>query len=516
MTDVLCSALKRVSEKIRDFFRDKRSRIAFITTALCSVVAYLYYITNLISNNDMMACTPYGGGTTLSSGRWALLLLTRLVDCLWGGHYNVPAFNVFLALAEIAVATALLIRLLDLKRPISCVCLTAITVTIPVLGSTMFFSYSVHYYALSIALMVVSAWLLKKNGWLPFLTAIAMGAFSLGIYQAYLPFLAVLLLLSLIRQALDPAQQPKDLFSTALKYLVALVAAYGCYYLILKGILAISGRELSGYQSIDSMGAFHLPGLWIAVKDFFLLPFRHPYFGFNATSLIGMGILCCFLVCLLSILFSKKINKINFLWLLCFLLCYPLAANATHFLAANSTLYTRMLLGLIGVYYLPLVLVEHISFSKDSVKSLLSAFLAGVILLCSANYAWQSNGNYMSVAYSNRKAENYFNSMFTRIRSTEGFRQELPIVYIGRTIDEDALVDNWILPPFSYTGRMGALGQLNQYSRDAIILNYLGYSWRAITPQEAETHADLIQEMPCYPDDGSICITDSLILIRLE
>ncbi len=507
---------KKLLPQLRSFLCDKRSRSAFITAALCSVAAYLYYMTNLISNNDMIACTPYGGGTTLTSGRWALMLLTKLMDRLWGGHYNVPTFNVLLALGEMALTSALLIRCLDLKRTVSCVCLTAVTMTIPAFASAVFFSYSIQYYGLAIALMAVSGWLLGKKGLLPFLAAVGAGAVSLGIYQAYLPFLATLLLLCLIRQCKDPNLPTKEILKNGCKYALALIAAYGTYYLILRVILALSGSSLSGYQSIDTMGNLYFPGLWTAWKEFFLLPFRQPYFGFNATTVISIGILCCYLVSLLCLLFSRRSTWSRGLLTALFLLCLPFAANATHFLAADSVQYTRMFLGLIGIFYLPIVLTEHTDFSKEKLRPLLSATLAAVLLLCSANYAWQSNGNYMSVAYSNRKAENYFNSMFTRIRSTEGFRQELPIVHIGSRISEEAMKDNWILPPFAYTARMGALSQLNQYSRDQIILNYLGYSWRPITPQEADANAALIRDMTCYPDAGSILITEDLILVKLE
>ncbi len=507
---------KQLLHRISGFFRDRRSRLCFVTAAVCAVAAYLYYITNLISNNDMIACTPYGPGESIRSGRWALYLLTELLDRLWGGHYNVPAFNVLVALVEMAIGAALLVRVLELKRPLSCVCLTAITLTIPAFGSAVFFSYSIQYYALAILLVIGSVWLLKQKGKAAFFAGVAAGAFSIGIYQAYLPFFAVLMLLVLIQSSLQQEQKPKALFWEAVKYGAALILSYLCYYLILHALLAVLHLELSTYQGIDTMGQIRLSGLWTAIKDYVLLPFTKPYFGFNATPLIGIGLLCCFLISLLCLLFTKGLSRGNVLWLLCFLLALPLAANATHYLAGGSVLYTRMTLGLIAIYYLPILLAEYVPFRKPGVKPLLSAALAVILLLCSANYAWQSNGNYMSVAYSNRKAENYFNSMFTRIRSTEGYRQDLPIVYIGRQIGEQGIYDNWIVEPFAYTARIGAWGQLNQYSREAIILNYLGYQWRQITPEEEAENAELIQQMSCYPNDDSIRITEKMILVRLE
>ncbi len=503
-------------QRLCGFLTAPQSKTAFLTTGVCSVLAYLYYLGNLISNNDMISVTPYGGGASITSGRWGLLLLTQAVDRLWGGHYNVPAFNILLALCLVALCSALLVRVLELRKPSLCIALSAITATAPALGSTMFFAYSVQYYTLAILLTVVAVYCLKKKGFLPFCTAVLCGCFSLGIYQAYLPFFAVLLLLDLIRRSLQSENTAKALLLQGCKYLLALVLSYVAYSLVLKLLLALMGQELSGYQGINTMGTVHLSGILRAVKDVLLLPVRKGYYGFNSTPVICFGIGVCYLCSMGMIVSGKKLPLWNALLLGIFLILLGVAINSTHILAGDSVLYTRMTLGLIGIFYLPLVLAEHPDFRREGLRRLFAPVLVAVLLLCSANYAWQSNGNYMSVEYSNRKAENYFASMFTRIRSVEGYKDELPIVYVGQNIQDSAYVDNWLDTPFTYTGRMGAKAQLNQYSRDNFIRNYLGFEWRRITPEEEATYTDLISQMPAYPDTGSITVTPTMILVRLE
>ena len=179
-------------------------------------------------------------------------------------------------------------------------------------------------------------------------------------------------------------------------------------------------------------------------------------------------------------------------------------------------LYTRMTLGLIGIFYLPVLLLDQVAFRKVSLKSALVGLLVFSFLLCSANYAWQSNGNYLFVQYSNDKAENFYVTMFTRIRSAEGYNDELPIVYVGQNITDHGIVENWGVPPFKYTAVLGIKSQLNQYSRDMFIGNYLGYYWRQITEDESQKYADVIASLQCYPDDGSIVVTEDMVIIRLE
>ena len=503
-------------QRLRSFLTATESKTAFLITGLCSIFAYLYYLCNLIRLYDMISTTPYGIGASITSGRWGLLLLSEAVDRLWGGHYNVPAFNILIALCLVALSSALLIRVLGLKKRSLCIALSAVTATIPALGSTMFFAYSVQYYTLAILLTVVAVYCLKQKGFLPFCTAVLCGCFSLGIYQAYLPFFATLLLLDLIRRSLQSENTAKSLLGQACKYLLALILSYVAYSLVLKLLLAVLGQELSGYQGINTMGTIHLSGILTAVKDVLLLPVRKGYYGFNSTPVICFGIGVCYLCSVGMVASGKKLPLWNYVLLGIFLLCFLVTINSTHILAGDSVLYTRMTLGLIGIFYLPLVLVQQLSFRKEAMKKVFATVLVGVLLLCSANYAWQSNGNYMSVEYSNRKAENYFASLFTRIRSAEGYKDELPVVYVGQNIQDSAYVDNWLNTPFTYTGRMGAKAQLNQYSRDNFIRNYLGFQWRKITPEEEATYADLISQMPAYPDDGSITVTPTMVLVRLE
>ena len=512
----MAKQLQLYRNRLLSFLKDKRSKIAFLTVGICSIFAYLYYITNLISNNDMISCTPLGIGESIRSGRWGLFLLSEAVDRLWGGHYNVPAFNVMLALILTSLSAALLIRVLELRKTSLCVCLSALTATVPALASTMFFAYSVQYYTLAILLTVTAAWLVGKKGLPSYLGAVACGCFSLSIYQAYLPFFGVLLLLGLILRCYRQEESPKALLLNAFKYLSVLILSYLCYSLILKLLLRVLGLSLSDYQGINTMGTVHLSGIARALKDVLLLPLRPGYYGFNATVVICLGIGLSYLCVAVTLLWGKRLPLGKGLLLGLFLLCLLVCVNATHILAGDSVLYTRMTLGLVGIFFLPLVLLEHVPFRKEDRKALASGILVTVLLLCCANYAWQSNGNYLSVEYSNRKAENYFSSMFTRIRSAEGYKQELPIVYVGQTISDKAYVDNWILPPFTYTGRMGAKAQLNQYSRNNFIRNYLGLEWRKITEAEAQKYADLIGDLECYPNDHSIAVTEDFVLIRLE
>lgn len=499
---------------IRSFLRSRESRACYLATAIFGTLSYLYLFVNNISNNDMIACLPKGYGTGVTSGRWLLHLLGTVVDRIWG-TYNVPIFNGLLALLLLALTSALLVRVLEVRRRSVCFAVAAVNAAASPIASTMFFQFTVHYFVLALLCVVAAAYLLKRPSIVAFLGAAVLGACSLGIYQAYFPFFAVLLLLTVLISSLDAEKSTKAVIFHGLRCLAALILSYLLYRLLLQVCLTVLGAQLSNYQGMSSMGSLSLRRIPQAYAEFFLLPVRE-FAGFNSTAFLRLMLLLLMAASALLLLLFLRGKATRVLLSLLIVLLLPLAANAFLFLAAQSTIYTRMCMGLMAVYYLPVVLAEHLPIRKGKAKRAAALALAAVLLLTSVNYAWQSNGNYQMVFYSNRKAENYFTTLFTRIKSLEGYREEMPVVFVGEKFSDLSYQDNWLNTPFLYRGRTGAVAQLNQYSRGQFVANYLGYSFRSITEAEATRYADEIDAMACYPDDGSLQIVDGMVLVRLE
>lgn len=500
--------------RLKRFLCSPDSRSCYWATGIFGILSYLYLFVNNISNNDMIACLPQGYGTGISSGRWLLHLLGALTDRVWGA-YNVPLFNGLLALILLALTSALLVRLLGLKSKRLCFCVAAVTASAAPIASTMFFQFTVHYFALALFMTVAAAYLLRRSGLLAFLGAAVLAACSLGIYQAYFPFFAVLLLLSLLASCLDRSLPVKGILWQALRSLGVLILSYLLYRLALLVCLRALGEQLSDYQGIGSMGSFSLKNIPVAYLEFFLLPVRE-FAGFNATVFLRAVLLCLMLLSLVMLVCFLRRNRSHLLLALLSLLLIPLASHAFLILTPDSTIYTRMCMGLMSVFYLPAVLAQHLQTDKLQIKRALQGAICLLLILSALNYGWQSNGNYQYVYYSNRKAENYFATLYTRAKSLDGYRADMEVVLVGETFSDESYQDNWLTTPFLYRGRTGAVAQLNQYSRAQFVANYLGYSLRSATDEETARYAQIIAQMPCYPDSSSLQIADDLILIRLE
>ena len=219
----------------------------------------------------------------------------------------------------------------------------------------------------------------------------------------------------------------------------------------------------------------------------------------------------------LSLILFWRERKVGKILLGCaFLLLLPAAANAITLLSGNSVLYTRMCFGLIAVFYLPILLLERLSFRKPLRRNLALAAVTLLVLSSAANYAWQSNGNYQAVYYANRKAENYFTTMFTRIRSLEGYRDDMDIKLVGQTITDEKFYDNYYVTPFHYGARTEAADQINEYSRLSFLANYHGISIHYASESDFIRYAAEFSAMPSYPDSGCMQIIDDTVFVVLE
>lgn len=103
--------------------------------------------------------------------------------------------------------------------------------------------------ALFLAILAVLFTKKQKKGWLAGAVCLA---FSMGIYQAYLPF-AILLCVYVILLFFMEEKGWKTKAFYVLRYLGMGVAGAALYYVILQILLKLQGKVLDTYQGINSM-----------------------------------------------------------------------------------------------------------------------------------------------------------------------------------------------------------------------------------------------------------------------
>ncbi len=507
---------------------DRRTifKYTFISSCLTGFICYLYFMANNLDNYDSIVNKPSGYGSGVSSGRWFLSVLGIIFDKIW--HYNSSYFNCILAIILLGFINVLLVHIFRIRNKCICILLSAITIVFPPIADTMFFAFTIHYYMLAILLGLAGAYFVQNINtvnsiFIKIFLIILSGtlyACSLGIYQAYYPFIAVVLVLSLVRNCLEKEEDWRGILEKAVYYFISLLSGYVIYRIVLTLCLYVFKKELTDYKGINNMGNIDLkqfPELLYNTYSSYLMLFKEDFISINA-NLIAKVIIFLIFICVIFLLFFawRNCGKLKFAELCILIAILPLASNSIIIMVPESDIRTMMSLGTISIFYLPLIFVEKTSFEKINIKKNISGnIFTFVFILAILNYTWLSNVNYNALYYANKKTENYFGRLYCRIESVEDYNENMPVIFIGKTITDAAYNENWTGIQY-YGGNYISKEQINLYSRKSFVLNYLGRDYLDITEEQYQQYKDEIDKMAKYPNDKSIKVIDGSVFVKLE
>ena len=272
------------------------------------------------------------------------------------------------------------------------------------------------------------------------------------------------------------------------------------------------------------MAEFTLTSLLASIIEAVKLFFIHPFDGFCSLAPTPiLQILYPFFSLLLIIavvvalrMKKKPLSHIGSAVLL--LLLFPPAVNFIVVMCPESDIYTLMAYGFVLVPCAPLLLYEcwHDERISARLRTIYKRILATASAVMIASYSFFASVNYIHSYYATRQTENYFLSMVTQIRMTDGFSDDLPWAFVG-SINDPLLSTPWDSVPV-YGGNAGIKRMLNSYSRNEWITNYVGYkpTW-ASAAQISEIQAtEEFKSMPVWPDAGSIRVISGCAVVRFE
>ena len=492
-----------------------------IITFVIGVAIHLFGLVTVLHNYDDVAVQPYGHGTSLASGRWALALLGKVVYYIFG-EYNLPWLNGVLFIFLVAIAAGFLISIFEIQNRRTAVILGIIFVTFPSATTTLFFKYTAVFDAFALLLSVSAVWFLRKHKY-GFIPAAFCIAFSLGIYQAYVPVTISICVLLLIKQLLKEDVKIVQLIRRGFFDCVAIILGLVLYFLFLYFFLSVFRVPLSDYQGINNMGKISpaqiLPLIWNAFRDFCLFPINN--YADIAQSLplklayLFLSLISPLLILFIAVVKKKNLSQIILLVLLC--LAFPVAVNFFAIMCPTSLIYTLMVYSFALVPCVPLVLIETIPQTEGIQKKIQRAITVSVtcfVLIIATFNAYTANVNYTALYYANRQTENYLTSMVTQVRLTEGFTPEKKWVSLG-AINDPLFQGAWNNTPL-YGGNWHSNDLVTAYSWSSWIKLYCGYSPPWASQDEARQLADstTVKNMPTWPSEGSIKVIGEYVVIK--
>ena len=271
-------------------------KICFGSTLLFGILAHIYKLTNFLPNWDSLL-NLYADQDKTSLGRCFLTYA-----CSISSYYDLPWVNGLLSIFYLSGTAVCICELFHIRKRIPLIFIGGLLGTFPTVTSTLAYGYTADGYFLAL-LCVCIAVLFAVRGLKGILPAAVLLTFSLGIYQAYLTFALVLMLMYLIDRLLFDGMKLRQFGRYVLEFLCCILLGCIFYWLALKALLWGTQTDLSEYQNISAAASFqNIRVIYGILRGGFR--FLKYFFDFsNGVSLfLVLNILLCLLLAVLFLL----------------------------------------------------------------------------------------------------------------------------------------------------------------------------------------------------------------------
>ena len=503
-------SLKKISEKI-----SASDRVAFLSAFICGLLIHMPAMLMDVPNHDGLA-SMYFSQNMITSGRWFLAVV-----CAVSSFYTVPWIIGLIGLFELALTAVLLKRIFEIENGVTIFMISALLVTFPSLASTFAYVFTLDGYMAGLFLAVLAVYLAKKDHYI--LGGIAL-AFSLGTYQAYLPF-AMLLSIYLVWEKM--ASGEKNAIKKCLEYVYMGMIGAVLYLILLKILLAIEGKVLDTYQGIDNLEntglSSRISSLPHLYKDFVSFTFSKGFLTGNACAVAGGILAVCAGLSAIYLVIKNGVYKKAWFYFVALItaVLVPFSANVVLMITPDVKYHLIMRYQWVLFMMLCVVLCDKCVEKIDKAKyqtclSWVGTLAAFAVII---SYAVTDNIGYTNLQRMYEKTYGYTLRLLDRIEQTPGYYQGVPVAIMG-VIGDDEYPPTEVTEPAT-SEMIGLTGNWLIYSADnydQFVRYYLGASLNLV-PAEKETeiyYSDEYIAMESFPGDTSVQMIDGIIYVKTE
>lgn len=497
-------------------------KLAFLAVFVIGLLVHLPIMSSDIPNHDGLD-SMYFDQNMITSGRWFLM-----IACGASSYFTLPWLIGLIGLVWLGVAAACLVEFLEVTDRVAIVLIGGLLAAFPALASTFAYVFTLDGYMLALMLAVAAPLCVKKwkYGFVPGALCLA---FSLGTYQAYLPFAVILSIYGILMLTMQE-KTLKEKCTKVCSYLAMGVLGLALYYLLLQILLKLQGKVLDTYQGINSMaagsgaeaagaGTSLLTMIKTMYQDFLAFTLKGNVLINNIWALIAFGLLAVGVLLVLG--YRAKVYrwwKSVWFWGLLLLTAVglPIATNLILVISPDVTYHLLMRYQWVLYLILPIAFISRYAEPKCS-AALWALVLSGALLV--GNYTVTDNIAYSNLQKRYEKTYAYCVRLLDRMEQTPGYYQGIPIAMIGVVGDE-------AYPSTDLTGdvtsnMIGMNGDVLLYTGDnyaSFMRHYLGASLN-ILPAEVMSeiyYSESYREMDSFPGADSTKVVDGVLYVKTE
>lgn len=492
-------------------------KITFISTFIWGIFAHGMALFNKYSFHDDIFNIYYGTGATVSSGRWMLEIFNRIKLHL-NFYYSIPVFYGLLVILLIAIINVLLVEFFSVKNIYFCIFLSGITIAFPTICSLFGYMFTSFYYTIGIFMAVFGAWLLcQHKHWYTNIIAVILMGSSLGVYQANIGIYVSFILLYMIKDTAENQRNVKAFCKYSLYYIICIVSSFLFYLCINKLALYVCHATLTDYQGISSMENISLSEYCqriLYAYRIFIFPSKYNEGDviYSSKTIFIYWIVLCITVLFTAVLIAEKWkeHKLYAIELLILILLFPLAVNFSYVIAEPSSVYSLMQYShiFLYVYFSWLISKTDLVIPK---KNILQTVATVCIFSLTLVYCRTANTHYFAVELKQQRAISYFTTLVANIKSTENYKDDYSVVFINEKRNDLSFNEQDYFEFITYMPYR--LSIVNNYSWKKFVKVWTGYD-PVILEEDKFKDLPEVQNMPAYPDYGSIKVIDETVVVK--
>lgn len=505
-----------------DFFRSRvtpQIKITFFSTLLFGLAAHGMALFNKYSYHDDLYYM-FGVGGTVSSGRWMLHIIAWLEKLFYiNGHYSLPLFNGLIAIFFVALCACLIVDLLKIRRKLFCGCLGCLMVGFPVITGLFGYMFTVGWYTFALLGMMLSVWLIcSGRKWRSAAAAMLAGGCAIGIYQAFIPMMLAMILIYDMMTITAGSSSGKEWRRGILRQGISLAGMLAFYWVMNRLFMIRFDQDIT-YTGMDDAVSLqeYLARIGRAYREFFL-PMRNGtpdmfpqrlYTMYQIMLLVSLGLMGR----LLFLQAKKDISGTALLFALAAL--FPLACEFVYVMAGH--VHGLMTYGSFMLIPLLIWMLDRAELRIPALRKGLSVLASAVLLTTCGLYDRQANQCYLKMEIMQQAMTSWFTTLITQIKSSDDYRPDRPVLFVT----EGGIAD----PTVSH---IGELDWIHTMAYEHSLRDFLNsYSWRefmevwcGFTPvyceDEGMQYLPEVQEMPVYPEPGSIRVIRDVLVVNLR
>lgn len=430
---------KAVFDTVRKWIRSANG-ISFVSAIIIGFITHAYIYVNLYLGHDASFLYRYSPNWEIITGRYLGWIVSGLHNWL-----QLPMIIGFITLIFLGFSSVLISKTLRINSSISRVLISGLIVTWPTITSMNCYLFSASQYSFAIFAACLAAYIADKYK-LGFLAAIPIVVVAMASYQAYWGTCAALMLLCIIRNAIDNESTAKEVISKCIRFLIALVVGFLLYYVFWMFVMNVLGLEMTSYLGMDNIGysSFSeflkvLTDTYKSVLRFFFKPNDQSYYPIYLTVAGYIGIIIS--ICLMGIsIIKQKIykQKLKCLIIIVSFMLLPIAMSCSEIFSKGASNTTLNRFAFITPFlFLAMMVVwvkDHLPEDMISKKMHSIAKYALVIILglSCLNGLYGANVTYL------RLESNYHFSISTatqwvsRIQAEDGYDVDTPVAIVGK------------------------------------------------------------------------------------